>query len=130
MKKIIIAVVVALIIILCYFLFKPIVIYNFGREKLGDFSHLQPNIKHSKQIKRQADSLLISEFNKLKTPALSASIGINDTLIWSNIIGYADIDNRIIADSLTKFRIGSTSKALTSIGLGVLFRLKNLGLNL
>ena len=126
MKKIIIAVVVALIIILCYFLFEPIVIYNFGREKLGDLSHLQPNITHSKQIKRQADSLLISEFNKLNTPALSASIGINDTLIWSNTIGYADIDNRIIADSLTKFRIGSTSKALTSVGLGILIQNKKL----
>ncbi len=126
MKKTIITVVVALIIILCYSLFEPIVIYNFGREKLQDLSHLQPNISHNKQIKKQADSLLISEFNKLKAPALSASIGINNTLIWSNTIGYADIDNRIIADSYTKFRIGSTSKALTSIGLGVLIQSKKL----
>ncbi|PCJ91604.1 MAG: hypothetical protein COA50_16345 [Flavobacteriaceae bacterium] len=114
------------ILVLCYFLFKPVIIYNFGREKLQDLSHLKPNINHSKQIKKQADSLLLSEFNKLKTPALSASIGINDTLIWSNTIGYADIDNQIIADSLTQFRIGSTSKALTSIGLGVLIRSKKL----
>ncbi|MEE9364500.1 MAG: serine hydrolase domain-containing protein [Cellulophaga sp.] len=126
MKKTIISVVVALIIILCYFLFEPIVIYNFGKEKLQDLSHLQPNIKHSKHVKKQADSLLKSEFNKLKTPALSASIGINDTLIWSNTIGYSDIDNRIIADSLTKFRIGSTSKALTSVGLGLLIQNKKL----
>ncbi len=126
MKKILIAVIVALIIILCYFLFEPIVIHNFGKEKLEDFSHLQPNIKHSKQIKKQADSLLISEFNKLKTPALSASIGINNINIWSNTIGYADIDNRIIADSLTKFRIGSTSKALTSVGLGILIQSEKL----
>jgi len=107
-------------------LFKPVITYNFGREKLQDLSHLQPNINHSKKIEKQADSLVISEFIKLKTPALSASIGINNTLIWSNTIGYADINNQIIADSLTKFRIGSTSKALTSIGLGILIQSKKL----
>jgi len=126
MKKTIIAIVVALIIILCYLLFEPIVIYNFGKEKLEDFSHLQLNINHSNKIKKQADSLLKSEFNKLKTPALSASIGINNINIWSNIIGYADVENQIIADSLTTFRIGSTSKALTSVGLGVLIQNKKL----
>lgn len=110
------------ILVLCFFLFKPVITYNIGREKLEDLSHLQPNINHSKLIHKQADSLLISEFHSLKTPALSASIGINDTLIWSNTIGYADIDKGIIAGSTTKFRIGSTSKALTSIGLGILIK--------
>jgi CubicO group peptidase (beta-lactamase class C family) len=126
MKKTLKISVPIIILVFCYFLFKPVITYNFGREKLQDLSHLQLYINHSKQIKKRADSLLISEFNKLKTPALSVSIGINDTLIWSNTIGYADIDNRIIADSLTKFRIGSTSKALTSIGLGVLIQTKKL----
>ena len=127
MKKIIkISVPIILISICCYYLFKPVIIYNFGRKKLPDFSELQPNIKHSARIKKQADSLLLSEFNKLETPALSASIGINNTLIWSNTIGCADIDHQIMADSLTKFRIGSTSKALTSIGLGVSMQGKKL----
>lgn len=127
MKKIIqILVPIIGILVLCFFLFQPVVTYNFGRERLGGLSHLQLNINHSTLIKKQANSLLLSEFNKLNTPALSASIGINNTLIWSNTIGYADIDNQILADSLTKFRIGSTSKALTSIGLGVLIQRKKL----
>jgi CubicO group peptidase (beta-lactamase class C family) len=127
MKKIIkFSVPIIVILVLSFFLFKPIITHNFGKEKLEDFSHLQLNTNHSEQIKKQADSLLLSEFNKLKTPALSASIGINNTTIWSNIIGYADVDNQILADSLTTFRIGSTSKALTSIGLGVLIQNKKL----
>jgi serine beta-lactamase-like protein LACTB len=127
MKKLIkISVPIITILVLCYYLFKPVLIYNFGREKLENLSHLQSNINHSELIQKQADSLLASEFNKLETPALSASIGINNTIIWSNTIGYADIDNQIIADSLTKFRIGSTSKALTSVGLGILIQNKKL----
>lgn len=127
MKKIIkLSVPIIVILVLSFFLFEPIITHNFGKEKLKDFSHLQLNVNHSNQIKKQADSLLISEFNKLKTPALSASIGINNTTIWSNTIGYADVDNQIFADSLTTFRIGSTSKALTSIGLGVLIQSKKL----
>ncbi|PKG43826.1 serine hydrolase domain-containing protein [Psychroflexus sp. MES1-P1E] len=127
MKRIIkIFVPIIAILVLSFFLFEPIITHNFGKEKLKDFSHLQLNTNHSEQIKKQADSLLLSEFSKLKTPALSASIGINNTTIWSNTIGYADVDNQILADSLTKFRIGSTSKALTSIGLGVLIQSKKL----
>ncbi len=116
-------------LLVSYHLFKPIITHNFGKEKLEDFSHLQLNTNHSEQIKKQADSLLFSEFNKLKTPALSASIGINNTSIWSNTIGYADVDNQILADSLTIFRIGSTSKALTSMGLGVLIQSKKLNIH-
>ncbi|MGK0378749.1 MAG: CubicO group peptidase (beta-lactamase class C family) [Patiriisocius sp.] len=127
MKKLIkISVPTISILVLCFFLFKPVITYNIGREKLEDLSQFQPNINHSKPIQKQADSLLISEFNRLKTPALSTSIGINDTLIWSNTIGYANIDKGIIADSTTKFRIGSTSKALTSIGLGILIKSEKL----
>ncbi|MGK0446880.1 MAG: CubicO group peptidase (beta-lactamase class C family) [Polaribacter sp.] len=127
MKKIIkISVPIIIILVLSYHLFKPIITHNFGKEELEDFSHLQLNINHSNQIKKQADSLLLSEFSKLKTPALSASIGINNINIWSNTIGYADIENQIIADSLTSFRIGSTSKALTSVGIGILIQNKKL----
>ncbi|HDZ05688.1 hypothetical protein LCGC14_0066050 [marine sediment metagenome] len=118
--------VLVLVLVICFHLFKPVVTYNIGREKLIDLRHLKPNTYHSQSIKKKADSLLKAEFKKLKTPALSASIGINDNLTWSNIIGYADINHRVSADSLTQFRIGSTSKALTSIGLGVLIQDKKL----
>src|SRR5665811_55484 len=126
MKKLLKISIPIIILVWCYFLFEPIAIHNFGRDKLIDLNNLSPKINHSDPIKKQADNILKSEFAQLKTPALSVSIGIDDKLIWSNSIGYADVENQISADSLTKFRIGSTSKALTSVGLGVLIQSKKL----
>lgn len=122
MKRIIILSVFVILSIVSFFLFEPVATYYFGREEFTDLSSLQPKINHQTPIDKQADKILKAEFNTLKTPALSVSINIDNKLIWSNTIGYADIENKIIADSLTKFRIGSVSKSLTSIGLGVLIQ--------
>lgn len=122
MKRLIILSFLVILSILCFFLFEPVATYYFGREELADLSSLQPKVNHKTTIDTHADKILKAEFNTLKTPALSVSININNKLIWSNIIGYADFENQIIADSLTKFRIGSVSKSLTSIGLGVLIQ--------
>ncbi|MEB2786600.1 serine hydrolase domain-containing protein [Algoriphagus persicinus] len=126
MKKLLKISVPIILFVLCYFWFEPILLHNFGRKKLTDLSNLQPKINHSDPIKKQADKILKSEFDHLNTPALSVSIGIDNVLIWSNTIGYADVENLISADSLTKFRIGSTSKTFTSVGLGVLIQRKEL----
>lgn len=125
-KLLIISVPLILILVLGYFLFEPIAVHNFGRENLMDLRNLQPKISHSDPTKKQADHLLKSEFDQLETPALSVSIGIDGKLIWSNTIGYADVENLISADSVTKFRIGSISKPLTSVGLGALIQRKKL----
>ncbi|MGK2861082.1 MAG: serine hydrolase domain-containing protein [Chitinophagaceae bacterium] len=126
MKKLLKISIPTILLIMCYFLFEPIAIHNFGREKLPELNNLQPKIDHYEPLKKQADNILKSEFDLLKTPSLSVSIGKNDKLIWSNTIGYEDVENQIKADSLTKYRIGSTSKTLTSVGLGVLLQSKKL----
>lgn len=126
MKTLLKILVPIIILVLCYFLFEPIALHSFGREKLIDLSDLQPKINHGEPIKSQADKILKSEFDNPGTPALSVSLGIDDKLIWSNAIGYADAEKRISADSITKFRIGSTSKTLTSVGLVVLIQGKKL----
>ena len=51
---------------------------------------------------------------------------MNYSLIWSISIGYADVEKKFLADSKTKYRIGSISKSLTSVGLGLLFESKTL----
>lgn len=90
---------------------------------------LKPIKAHSERGNTKADEILTEAFLNLKTPSLSAAIGINDTLVWSNAIGYADFDKKIPANQQTKYRIGSTSKSLTSIGLGVLLQDHILQLN-
>ncbi len=111
------------IFILLYFLFEPIVLHNFGRNSLPNLTNLNVNAHSNFE---NADKILERAFSKLQTPGLSAAIGVRNKIMWSNTIGYSDIKNKILTDSLTKFRIGSTSKAITSAGLGVLIQNRQL----
>ncbi|MET2983814.1 serine hydrolase domain-containing protein [Aureibaculum conchae] len=110
------------LLILCYFLFEPVFTHNFGRTEMPVLDNFQPKTLYSKPSAIRANKIIKEELVKLKTPSLSVAIGRNDSIIWSNSIGYANISKRILADEQTKYRIGSTSKTLTSIGLGVLFQ--------
>jgi CubicO group peptidase (beta-lactamase class C family) len=116
------------VLILSYFLFEPVVLYNFGRSSFPDLTKLNPKIESINSTSKKVDKILKNAYFKLQTPALSVAIGIDNKIKYSNTIGFADINNKILADSLTKFRIGSTSKAITSAGLGVLIENKRLNL--
>lgn len=54
---------------------------------------------------------------QLGTPALSAAVSIDGAVVWAAAIGWSDLENRISATPGTRFRIGSTSKAVTATGL-------------
>lgn len=129
MKKLLKIIIPIGILILCYLLFEPIFIHNFGRTEMPILDDIQPKTIYSDAKKLRADEILKEEFTKLKTPSLSVAIGRNDSLIWSNSIGYADVNGNILANNQTKYRVGSTSKTLTSIGLGVLLQNKVLNPN-
>ncbi len=122
MKKFIIISITIVVLILCYFLFEPIFTYYAGREKFTDLSALQVKRDRTDLKKKQADNILKTEYSKLQTPALSVSIGVNNKLVWANTVGYANVNEQVIANSSTKFRIGSVSKSFTSVGLGVLIQ--------
>ncbi len=51
-------------------------------------------------------------------PGLAVAVGVKDEIIWTYGFGYADVANAAPIDpETTKFRIGSTSKALTGFAL-------------
>lgn len=50
-------------------------------------------------------------------PSFSVAVGHQGKLIWSAAVGYQDIDQRIPATPKTQYRIGSTSKAVTTTGV-------------
>ena len=54
---------------------------------------------------------------------------MNGQVIWSNAIGYQDIKNNAKVSLNTKFRIGSSFKAVTSLGLGLLLQERTLDLH-
>ncbi len=72
---------------------------------------------------QQADSLVQAFFEEKNFPGMSISVYLEDGMVWSKGYGYADVENEIpVNPSTTKFRIGSVSKTLTSVGLGLLMQ--------
>ena len=53
-------------------------------------------------------------------PGVTAAVGVNGRIVWSEGFGYADVENRTPVWPHTKMRIGSVSKALTSVAVGQL----------
>lgn len=131
MKKLIICLVVAILCLLCYFLLQPIFIYNFGWNPFSvDHKNRNEVIYDSSfatSIKRVHG--FVEDSIALKTPALSVAVGIDGKLVWASSSGLANIDSKIDATPNTAFRIGSTSKAITSVGLGILLEQGKLSLD-
>jgi serine beta-lactamase-like protein LACTB len=131
MKKLIICLVVAILCLLCYFLLQPIFIYNFGWNPFSVNHKSRNEVIYDSSF---ANSILqaqqfIEDSITLKTPALSVAVGIDGKLVWDSSTGLANIDEKIATTPNTAFRIGSTSKAVTSIGLGILLEQGKLSLD-
>lgn len=62
----------------------------------------------------QAVNWLNTLYQENNVPSLSAAVGINGKLVWSGVIGYADLDKRVLADGESLYRIGSISKSITA----------------
>lgn len=123
-KKLTIIAFIIGVLILSYFLFEPVFTYYVGRTKTPNLDEVHLKKIHSETLKNKADEILEKEFKLLETPSISIAVGMNDSLIWSNSIGYADVEKKLLAHSKTKYRVGSISKSLTSVGLGLLFESK------
>lgn len=81
---------------------------------------------YSRAIEK-ADSVVQSFVRSTSLPGMSISVFVGENMIWSEGYGFADVENQVpVNPSLTKFRIGSVSKTLTSAGMGVLMQEKML----
>ncbi|AXT57601.1 class A beta-lactamase-related serine hydrolase [Aquimarina sp. AD1] len=118
-----------LALVLAYYLFEPIFVYTIGWKNKPNTSNIQPVQIHNDLILKKADSILKAIYTKLDAPAVSIAVGQNNKVIWSNVIGYQNIEDKTLANLTTKFRIGSTSKAVTSLGIGVLLQNNKLNLD-
>ena len=56
----------------------------------------------------------------LGAPGASITVMKQGRVIWSEGFGFADLEQQVPVTPLTKFRVGSVSKALTSVALGQL----------
>lgn len=65
---------------------------------------------------RVARSVVVEE----NLPALSVAVAHEGRIVWAEGFGWADVDRRVPATPLTRFRLGAVSKPLTSVAVGVL----------
>lgn len=80
------------------------------------FSIAAENTPQTVEIK--ASEILSAKIASLNVTGLTVSVADGDGLLWQAGYGLSDIERQRNVTPLTQFRIGSTSKALTSIVLG------------
>jgi serine beta-lactamase-like protein LACTB, mitochondrial len=64
-----------------------------------------------------------------RPPGMSVAVAVDGKLIWAEGFGLADLEQCVPVTPKTKFRIGSTSKTLTSAGAALLYDEKRLDLD-
>ena len=62
----------------------------------------------------EARALVSAHRAALGIPGISAAVGIDGTIVWSQGFGYADLENRVPARATTLYRVGSVSKPITA----------------
>lgn len=65
--------------------------------------------------------LLAQHRKKIHAPAISAAVAMDGKIVWAGAVGWENIEKQIPATVDTRFRIGSTSKAVTATLLAKLF---------
>lgn len=68
----------------------------------------------------QSRTLLDTLMERERIPGLTAAVLVDGDVVWAEGFGYADVEHKTPVTPLTKMRIGSVSKPLTSVALGVL----------
>ncbi|WP_173003191.1 serine hydrolase [Chitinophaga sp. SYP-B3965] len=66
---------------------------------------------------------------KQHIPGISVCVGNREGILWAQGFGYADLENSIPVTPDTKFRLGSVSKLLTSLAVGLLYQQGKLALD-
>lgn len=103
-------------------MFEPLLGYSFGWQTLP--SRTEPARSWSEPTWQasaaQADAALLQSRRRLDAPALSAAVMIDGKPVWAGAVGMADLDAQRPVELETRFRLGSTSKAINGFALGLL----------
>ncbi|GAB1445856.1 serine hydrolase domain-containing protein [Flammeovirgaceae bacterium] len=79
-----------------------------------------------KNSERLLDSIRVAQ----NIPGIDAAVAIDGKIVWSKGFGFADLENEVkVIPGVTRFRIGSVSKPLTSAALGKLIDAGKIDLN-
>lgn len=81
------------------------------------------------QAIQEARAFIRDTMRILGAPGAAITVMKDGQVIWSEGFGFADVENQVPATPETRFRIGSVSKPLTSIALGLLYEAGKLDLD-
>ena len=88
------------------------------------FAHLySPNQSFSQDYQKaieKARFLITHHQKQTNIPGVQVALMIDNELVWSEGLGYANLDKQYLITAKTVFRIASISKSLTSVVLGKL----------
>jgi len=109
---------------LTFKLFEPIFVFTSGWSPLprGIVFPAQQTV-HDERYAAQslaAQKLLVAARQRMDAPALSVAVAMDGAVIWRSATGFADLEARRAVDTKSRFRLGSTSKAVTAVAVGTL----------
>src|SRR5690625_2187956 len=81
-----------------------------------------PTVAAHQQAVDQARKLAHELVDTHNLPGLSVAVGLGDGVVWAQGFGWANIEEQVPVSPLTRFRIGSVSKSLTSVAVGLLYQ--------
>lgn len=84
--------------------------------------------QHAEDIARSRH-LIDSLMEAQNIPGLQIAVSVDEEPVWSGGFGYADLEHKVPVWPVTKMRIGSVSKTLTSAAVGKLFEAGKLDLD-
>ena len=101
-------------------LFEPVFTWSSGWQPLPEVaasSLVSTSDPGWAAVAAQADDTLRDARERLQTPALSAAISIDGQRVWAGALGWADVAQAHAVDLDSRFRLGSTSKAINAIAM-------------
>jgi CubicO group peptidase (beta-lactamase class C family) len=112
----------ALLVVLAFKFFEPVFVWRSGWESLptGAAAIDSQTADGWGAAGAELDAWLAAARSKLDAPSLSAAISVDGVIVWAGAAGHADIEQGAAATPSTIFRLGSSSKAVTSAAMGVL----------
>lgn len=118
----VILLVLAAVLWVVFKLFQPFIVAPFGWAAMPEGAY--PAASSASPAWRQegdrAQARLEEARRRIGAPAVSAAVSVDGKFVWAGAAGYADLEREIEATPETVFRIGSTSKAVTSVAMGTL----------
>lgn len=87
-------------------------------QSIDNFATVEPASQFAEEIDEARE--LARQAMESGLPGLSIAVGVYPETVWAEGFGYANVEHRVPVTPLTKFRIGSVSKTMTSVALGLL----------